>query len=126
MIVVDTCGWIEALADTPIGREYQPLIGHTDELIVPTLIQFEFYKWLSRTLGEPAANEIIATTQASRVVPLTSEIALFAADLSREHSLATADAIIYATARTHNAELVTSDAHFRDLPGVRLVAKKSR
>ena len=125
MIVVDSCGWIEALADTPLGRIYQPLIGRPDELIVPTLVQFEFYKWLARTLDEAAANEIIATTQASRIVPLTSEIALYAADLSRDHRLATADAIIYATARMHHAELVTSDAHFNGLQGVRFVEKKS-
>jgi predicted nucleic acid-binding protein len=29
-----------------------------------------------------------------------------------------ADAIIYATAQHHNAQLVTSDAHFANLPGV--------
>jgi predicted nucleic acid-binding protein len=125
MIVVDSCGWIEALADTPLGRIYQPLIVDPDELIVPTLVQFEFYKWLVRTLDEAAANEIIATTQASRVVPLTSEIALYAADLSRDHRLATADAIIYATARMYHAELVTSDAHFDGLQGVRFIEKKS-
>ena len=124
MIVVDSCGWIEALADTPIGRLYQPLIGRPDELIVPTLVQFEFYKWLAHTLDEAAANEIIATTQATRIVPLTSEIALYAADLSRAHRLAAADAIIYATSRMLQAELVTSDAHFKGLQGVRFVEKK--
>jgi predicted nucleic acid-binding protein len=29
-----------------------------------------------------------------------------------------ADAIIYATAKAHRADLVTSDAHFTGLPGV--------
>lgn len=125
MIVVDSCGWIEALADTPVGRAYQPLIGRPDELIVPTLVQLEFYKWLARTLDEATANEIIATTQACRIVPLTSEIALFAADLSRDHRLATADAIIYATARMYHAELVTSDSPFKGLQGVRFVEKES-
>jgi hypothetical protein len=32
-----------------------------------------------------------------------------------------ADAIIYATARAHQAELVTSDVHFTGLPGVTIL-----
>jgi predicted nucleic acid-binding protein len=32
-----------------------------------------------------------------------------------------ADAIIYATAQAHQAELITSDAHFSRLPGVTLI-----
>jgi predicted nucleic acid-binding protein len=32
-----------------------------------------------------------------------------------------ADALIYATAQAHQAELITSDAHFSGLPGVTLI-----
>ncbi|MFT3975091.1 MAG: PIN domain-containing protein [Amaricoccus sp.] len=39
------------------------------------------------------------------------------------HRLATADAIIFATARARNATLVTCDAHFDGLPGVTLIEK---
>jgi predicted nucleic acid-binding protein len=41
-----------------------------------------------------------------------------AASLSIDHQLAMADALIYAAARYHAAELITSDAHFTNLPGV--------
>lgn len=37
--------------------------------------------------------------------------------------LATADAIVYATARNQGAELLTCDAHFKGLPDVALFAK---
>jgi predicted nucleic acid-binding protein len=40
------------------------------------------------------------------------------ARLAREHKLATADAIIYATARLMDADLLTCDAHFDGLEGV--------
>jgi predicted nucleic acid-binding protein len=43
--------------------------------------------------------------------------------LHREHKLATADAIVYATARRQGATLLTCDAHFEALPGVTLFAK---
>jgi len=42
------------------------------------------------------------------------------ASLSIDYKLPMADAIIYATARAHQAELITSDAHFSGLTGVTL------
>ena len=41
----------------------------------------------------------------------------------RQHKLATADAIVYATAVQQGAELLTCDAHFKGLPGVVWVQK---
>lgn len=48
---------------------------------------------------------------------------VLAADLHRQYGLATADAVVYATARRQGAELLTYDAHFKGLPGVALFAK---
>lgn len=56
--------------------------------------------------------------RATRIIPLTESLALLAADVSLEHGLAMADAIVYATAQDQNARLVTSDADFQDLPTV--------
>ena len=56
-------------------------------------------------------------------MPLDTEIALAAAEACREHKLATADAIIFATARTQGATLLTCDAHFEGLLGVTLIEK---
>lgn len=49
---------------------------------------------------------------------MDTRIALLAADLHRQYKLATADAIVYATAQEHGADLLTCDAHFEKLPGV--------
>ena len=43
--------------------------------------------------------------------------------LTDAHKLATADSIVFATARARNATLLTCDVHFKDLPGVTLVEK---
>jgi predicted nucleic acid-binding protein len=56
-------------------------------------------------------------------VPLETEIALAAAEACRDHKLATADAIMFATARTKGATLLTCDTHFGCLPGVTLIKK---
>jgi len=78
---------------------------------------------VSRVKGKPQALEAVALTEQGRVVPLTTAIALSAADLASEHQLSFADSIIYATAQLHGVNLVTSDHHFQGLSGVRYFAK---
>lgn len=46
--------------------------------------------------------------------------------LARKYKLATADAIVLASARGYGADLLTCDAHFEGLSGVRFVAKPAR
>jgi predicted nucleic acid-binding protein len=62
--------------------------------------------------------------QRSQVAAIDQELALTAADLSLEHGLAMADAIVLATARKFRAELVTSDGDFQGLAGVTFLPKK--
>jgi predicted nucleic acid-binding protein len=57
---------------------------------------------------------------------LDTAIALLAAELHREYRLAIADAIVYATARHQDAQLLTCDAHFKGLPDVVLFTKTAR
>ena len=117
MVLVDTCGWIEWMTDSAMAESYAPHLA-AENLLVPTLVQHELYKWLCRETDSSTALEAVAATQQARVVPLDTSLALLAADIAREHKIATADAIIYATARQYQATLVTSDAHFEALPHV--------
>lgn len=123
MRVVDTSAWIEWLIAGPLaetlGRELPP----QSEWIVPTLVQLELSKWLVREVGEDEADRVIAYTQKCIVASLDTQTALLAAELHRQHKLATADAIVYATALQHGADLLTCDMHFANLPGVMLLQK---
>lgn len=89
----------------------------------PTLVQFEVLKWLLREADEEQGDAFIAYTLTCDVEPLSTEIALEAVVLARHLKLATADAIVLATARIKNAELLTCDAHFAGLEGVKHLAK---
>ncbi|WP_417910096.1 type II toxin-antitoxin system VapC family toxin [Candidatus Electronema sp. PJ] len=95
-------------------------------VIVPTSVQFELYKWTARKRSVQAVLEVAvaAVTEQGKVVPLSTAIALSAADFAAEYSLSFADSVIYATARFHNALLITSDAHFEGLPEVKFFSKK--
>jgi predicted nucleic acid-binding protein len=123
MRLVDTSAWIEWLIQSPLGLEVAPeLPGQTDWL-VPTMVQLELAKWLSRSLGEETADEVIAFTMTCVVAGLDTRTALAAADLSARHKLPLADAIIYATALRHGADVLTCDRHMANLPGVRYLPK---
>lgn len=126
MWVVDTSVWIEWLLDSPEGQavaRHLPLAG---DWIVPTMVQYELVIWARResiTNGSP--KRILAFSDELMVIDLTTEIAVKAATLSALHSLASVDAIIYATAIAQRAQLLTCDAHFKDLPDVVYITKKS-
>ena len=87
-------------------------------------MQLELAKWLLREMDESLADEVIGHTRMCVVVPLDTVIALRAAELCRAHKLATADAIVYATALEHGADLLSCDAHSDGLPGVVLFRKR--
>jgi predicted nucleic acid-binding protein len=126
MRVVDTSAWIEWLVgsaqDTKLSMEFPD----KSRCIVPTIVQLELSKWLIREVGTEQADQVIAYTQKCMVVPLDTTIALLAAELHRGHKLATADAIVYATARQQGADLLTCDMHFNGLPDAVLLPKQAR
>lgn len=126
LCVVDTSAWIEWLTGSALGKKLGKEFPDKDHCVVPTIVQLELSKWLVREIGEEQADQVIAYTQKCMVVPLDTAIALLAADMHREHKLATADAIVYATASRHGASLLTCDAHFDGLHGVTLVPKPGR
>lgn len=123
MRVIDTSAWIEYLVDGPLTQTLVKEMPDKEATVVPTIVQLELAKWLTREIGEEQADLMIAYTQKCVVVPLDTRIALSAADLHRQYKLATADAIIYATALALGADLLTCDAHFDGLPGVSLIRK---
>lgn len=122
--VIDTSAWIEWLLGSASGQQLALEIPEQENCIVPTIVQLELCKWLNREVSEEAADRMLAYTVGCAVVPLDTRVAVLAAELHREHKLATADAIVYASAHLENAELLTCDAHFKNLPDVLYYARR--
>lgn len=118
MRVVDSSAWIEWILDSPLGQQLSDQIPEPGDCIVPTIVQLELSKWLLREQGEDALNNFIAYTMLCNVVSLDTAIARRAAEVTVQHKLATADAIIYATALQRDADVLTCDAHFKGLENV--------
>lgn len=124
MIVLDSSGWLEFFGDGPHADEFATRLRQPANVVTLTVAVYEVYKWIKRERSEEEAMQAVATMKKTRVVDLTEELALTAADLSLVHRLSMADSMMLAAARLHNAELVTTDAGFEGVPGVTIFSKK--
>jgi len=122
--VVDSSAWLEYLGEGPNAEEFVLAIENTESLVVPTLTLFEVFKRTSRIADESAALDAVGVMMQGTVVDLSASLALDAARLSLGSGLAMADAIILATAHSHEAVLWTQDAHFDGVDGVEFRSKR--
>jgi len=121
LILVDSSGWIEYLAARPKADLFAPYIEGSEPLVASAIQIYEVYKVVRRDLNEERAIEAVSALRMTTIEPLVESLALEAADVALEHGLAMADAIIFATASRHNAQIVTGDVDFDGLPGVTLI-----
>jgi toxin FitB len=122
VILVDSCGWLEYLADGPNAGAYAKAIEKLPEVLVPAICILEVFKRVLAERGESTALEVAALMQQAHIVELDTSIAMRAAKLGVELGLPLADSVILATARAQDAAVWTLDAHFKGLPGVRFVS----
>jgi predicted nucleic acid-binding protein len=121
LILVDSSGWIEYLAERPKADLFAPYIEGSEPLVSSAIQVYEIYKVVRRDVNEERAIEAVSALRTTTIEPLVEGLALEAADVALEYGLAMADAMIYATASRHEAELVTGDAAFDGLPRVTLI-----
>lgn len=120
LAIVDSSGWVEYMGSGPKADSFARYLNFPEYLLLPSVIVFEVYKKVSREHGKNLADNFLSQAFAfgNRLIALDLELSILAARTSLDNHLPMADAIIYATAQHHNAQLVTSDAHFANLPGV--------
>lgn len=124
MRVVDSSAWIEWLTRGPAADQLEGEMPLRTECIVPTIVQLELAKWLERERDEDAVDSFFAYTATCIIASLDTALARRAAEVSAKHKLALADAIIYATAELHDADVLTLDAHFKGLDRVVYLSKE--
>lgn len=123
MISIDSYGWVERFTNGPKAPAYNRVIDSikSEELVTSVVVLYEVYKKVKRIKGEETALEAVAVLSQTKVVTVDQTLSLEAADYSLEHGLHMADALVYATARQHSAELYTSDDDLKGLAGVTFV-----
>lgn len=125
-ILLDSSCWIELLSEGPLAsscRRELKSISAGSLSIVPTLVLYEVYRKITTSISEDQALSVVALMSQQKVVDLTRDIALTAADLSIQHKLPMADSLILAHAKHENALLVTLDNDFAKIDGAKVLRK---
>ena len=124
MNLVDSCGWLEYLADGSNAGFFAPAVENTEKLLVPTLCILEVFKRVLQQRGEDSALQAVALMQQGQIVDLSVGIAVSAAKIGYAMKLPLADAAIVATARLHKATIWTQDSDLQNVEGVKFVKKR--
>jgi predicted nucleic acid-binding protein len=125
MHIVDSCGWLEWFSNGPLADAYGKYIANPEKILLPGVVLYEVYKIIKRDAGEDKALPAIGYMKNAIMVFPDETLLLKAADISLEHHLAMADAMVYAVAVTHDCPLYTSDADLRSLPLVHCLSAQN-
>jgi predicted nucleic acid-binding protein len=125
MNIIDSSFWLEYFAGSKAGNIISNIIENTNKLIVPTITVYEVFKKLILERDEDDALLAIGHMKQGKIVNLTDELSLFAANISIKHKIPMADSIIYATSLKFNCILWTLDEHFENLKSVNYFDKNN-
>lgn len=120
--LIDSSAWIEFFSAGPKANRIEKFLKPPHKPILSSIVTYEVYKKIKAIKGEVIAVTLLAQMEkiSHEIIPLDQTLAMAAADLSLDHKIPMADAIVYATAKLADATLITLDAHFKDLPGVNI------
>ncbi len=126
MNVVDSCGWLEYIANGSNADFFSPVLGDESQLLLPRLVVYEVTRRLLALNQDHAVEPTLKVMSRLRLVDLTVPQLAQAAQAASSHKLAMADAIIWQTAQAQQALLYTQDVDLKDLPGVVYQAKAAK
>jgi predicted nucleic acid-binding protein len=123
LILIDSYGWLEYFLEGPLADKYAKYVEEANEnnYVTPTVVVYEVFKRIRCIQGEQSALEAYSQLTRTKIVELTSQIALEAAEISLAANLGMADSIVLATARAFNAEILTNDKHLKDFKECKFV-----
>ena len=121
-ILIDSSGWLECLTDDTKAALFLPYFSSDSRrVLISPIIIYEVRKILLLRHGTRAADDFSSQAEQYESIEIDNSLAQKAVSISISHRLPMADSLIYASALVRKAELITSDAHFKDLPGVALL-----
>ncbi len=126
--MIDTFAWVEYLIGFKAGKIAKQYIDGGNSL-TPSIVIVELRKWFLREIEagrrseREMQNHFAFIESVSRVVPLDLALSLEAGQTDfimkkRIKNWPIADSVVYATGRSHGAQVISGDPHFRGLEGV--------
>lgn len=121
ILAIDSSVWVEYFKGNELTKE----LIETDKLVTSSIAIAELATLFDKH-NKNFKKELQFIKSRCKIIPLTVEIALLAAKIKNEQrakkeKFGLADAMHYATARTSNAELVTTDHDFAGMEKVRML-----
>ena len=122
--LIDSYAWIEYFMGSEAGERVKPIIEGLEEKLTPTICLAEVYaKTLKAESMELAENQRTFIKERSALTPLDEATAIKSAEIDitmkkKIKGWGLADSIVYATGLIKGAEIVTGDAHFKNLKNV--------
>ena len=126
--MIDTYAWVEYLLGSKIGAKARAYIEGGRGL-TPSIVLCELRRWYLREIEADRRSQREMQTHLAyiesitEIVPLDSSLALQAGESDflmkrRVKDWPLADSVIYATAKSRSAQLVSGDPHFETLEDV--------
>lgn len=113
--------WIEYFANGALADEYEEYLSDLSRVVLPPIVVAEVRRWLNREQVDPTIiDQALAAMMATHLMTMDVGDAVLTAGVIERVGLAMADAVIYAHALAADAVLVTQDAHFAGLMGVKV------
>lgn len=122
--VVDSCGWLEYLANGRNASFFEPALQDEASLLVPSIVVYEVCRRLITLDQMQAMESVLQVMERCVCASLNPRQMQQAALAAKRYQLAMGDAIIWQTAQAHKAQLFTQDADLKGLPSVKYIARK--
>jgi len=121
-VLIDSWAWIEYFKGSSYGIKSKDFIEGNEEIITSSINVAEVYNFLLKN-NIYKQNLIDFMIKTSFVIVIDTNIALQAAKYKFEKKFGMADAIVLATAKFHNAKIITGDDDFKDEENVTYIGK---
>jgi len=117
-VLLDSSAWIEYWKGGPHAKAAAAHIEGDEEAVASTINLAEVYFWILKYYDEDTAISKASTMEKRcLLIPVERRIAIEAAKARRQHGLALAGSLVYATAEDAGAKLVTGDPDLKGLEG---------
>ncbi|MBU0486197.1 MAG: type II toxin-antitoxin system VapC family toxin [Pseudomonadota bacterium] len=123
-VIIDSSAWLEYFIGGQKSGTISKFLRHPHKIILPSIVTYEVYKKIRKERGEQMAVLLLAQMErfSQSAVSIDQGLAVKAADVSLEHNIPMADAMIYTCALFSGSIVVTMDSHFKGLPQVKFIA----
>ena len=122
MKAFDSWAWVEYFRGSAAGRRVKGVLEGDEVLFTPSICLAELKaKYLAE--GHDPTDRLRFIKSRTSIIAINASVAEMAADLKLQHRLHMVDSIVLACAQAAGSDLVTGDQHFREVPGVLMLAK---